>query len=54
MVINSVSAGGTDGTLVSGIDGALVSGINSMLVGSEVGVAFKSADDLLVSGIDSV
>ena len=40
--------------LLSGIDGALVGRINSMSVGSEVSVAFKSADDLLVSRIDSV
>ena len=49
-----MSAGSTDGMLVSSIDGALVGGINSMSVSSEVGVAFKSADDLLVSCIDSV
>ena len=49
-----MSAGSTDGMLVSGIDCALVGEINSVSIGGEVGVAFKSADDLLVSCIDSV
>ena len=49
-----MSAGSTDGTLVSSIDCALVGEINGVSIGGEVGVAFKSADDLLVSRIDSV
>ena len=49
-----MSAGSTNGMLVSGIDCTLVDEINSTSISGEVGVAFKSADDLLVSRIDSV
>ena len=42
------------GMLVSSIDCALVGEINVVSISVEVGVAFKSANDSLVSGIDSV